>query len=268
MLLYGPPGTGKTTVAENIADHLRPNLLERNAKTIFDVLEAQTDCVVLFDEIDSFLLDRDSKRHEKQDTTFQFMTPSMLTKLNDLRRAERSIFIVATNYESRIDSAIKRTGRIDIKYLLLPPDKGVRRRILTDLMNKKWNTTPVISDDTWKELEQASLFLGYRDIQAEVGSHRDNAALAKGLQNHARTTRLEPYRAKFDNDSDSQTPKTEFLAMIKLALEVDDLRALYNESKPSDLAIAAAKALKLTKGDAAASVIEAANNQRADAVIG
>ncbi len=239
MLLYGPPGTGKTTVAENIADHLGFRLititvsdflsggadfLERNAKAIFDVLGAQTDCVILFDEIDSFLLDRDFKRHEKQETAFQFMTPSMLTKLNDLRRAKRSIFVLATNYETRIDAAIKRNGRIDVKYLVLPPDKGVRRRILSQLIKRHWQDHDVekISEQEWVKLEKSSLFLGYRDMEAEVAANSSVAALASGLESHTRTTKLEPYSQKFESNWDSQLPKKEFLAMVKLALEVDD----------------------------------------------
>ena len=132
MLLYGPPGTGKTTIARNLANALGFPLItvtvsdflgqggaqiEARAKSLFQVLESQSECVVLFDEIDNFLLDRDSTRYSRQDSVFQFMTPGMLTKLNDLRQAERVIFIVTTNYANRIDSAIKRVGRIDKRYL-------------------------------------------------------------------------------------------------------------------------------------------------------
>lgn len=95
MLLYGPPGTGKTTVAESIAEVLGYRLItitvsdflaeggaqvEARAKNIFDALKAQPSCIVLFDEIDHFLLDRDSERYSEQETVFQFMTPGMLTK--------------------------------------------------------------------------------------------------------------------------------------------------------------------------------------------
>lgn len=122
MLLYGPPGTGKTTIASSIANALQFRLItvtvsdflgsggamvEARAKAIFQMLEAQSDCVILFDEIDAFLLDRDSKHYRDQDTLFQFLTPGMLTKINDLRKAERSIFIVATNYANRDQEAWK-----------------------------------------------------------------------------------------------------------------------------------------------------------------
>jgi hypothetical protein len=187
MLLYGPPGTGKTTVAENLADSLGYRLItitvsdflaggeaqmEARAKMIFDVVMAQSGCVVLFDEIDSFLLDRDSERYRNQDTVFQFMTPGMLTKLNDLRKKERVLFAIATNYENRIDSAIKRTGRVDETYLVLSPDSHRRRQILGQQIEEAvafgGHDFGELDAGQWETLTKASLFLGYSDLKATV----------------------------------------------------------------------------------------------------
>jgi len=152
MLLFGPPGTGKSTVAEKIAEtkgwHLvtitpsnfitsGADQVETKVKNIFNVLEEQKNIVVLFDEIDRLILDRDSKYYSSQSDLFQFMTPSMLVKLKELRRKEKIIFIIATNYEERIDKAIKRKGRIDKSYLLLPPNMAGREKLFKDLMVKK-----------------------------------------------------------------------------------------------------------------------------------
>ena len=65
------------------------------------------------------------------------MTPGMLTKLNSLRKSERVIFIISTNYAERIDPALKRRGRIDDHFLLLPPDTSRRKQILQDIIKKK-----------------------------------------------------------------------------------------------------------------------------------
>jgi ATPase family associated with various cellular activities (AAA) len=119
MLLYGPPGTGKSTIVEELARALQFPLItvtpsdfissggeavEARAKAIFEVLLEQNDLVVLFDEIDQLLLDRDSSFYRSQDDLFKLLTPGMLTEAeqaderaasslcdrHELRRADRS----------------------------------------------------------------------------------------------------------------------------------------------------------------------------------
>jgi len=152
MLLYGPPGTGKTTIAEKIAEAkgwplitITPSdfiasgadFVENRAKNIFTVLEEQEKKVILFDEIDRLILDRDSEYYNSQSDMFQFMTPSMLVKLNNLRKKQKLIFIIATNYEDRIDMAVKRKGRIDEKFLILPYDWEGRNKLFNKYIKNK-----------------------------------------------------------------------------------------------------------------------------------
>jgi SpoVK/Ycf46/Vps4 family AAA+-type ATPase len=145
ILLYGPPGTGKSTIAEELARALQFPLItvtpsdfissggeavEARAKAIFDALLQQNDLIVLFDEIDQLLLDRDSSFYQSQNDLFKLLTPGMLTKVNRLTKERRVLFVIATNYTERIDRAIKRPGRIDRRYLVLPPSRDQRRRVL------------------------------------------------------------------------------------------------------------------------------------------
>lgn len=256
MLLYGPPGTGKSTVGENIAKALGMRMItvtvsdflgrggayvEARAKAIFQTLEAQFDTVILFDEIDAFLLDRDSPRYDKQDTLFQFLTPGMLTKINDLHKLARSIFIIATNYKDRIDPAIQRKGRIDQHYLLGLPDKKRREAILRKEIG--------LGDDSTvpSELADNSVFYGYSDIKAAVAD-----AGGKGATKQAVAERLaEPERAPAtvasylkrvkvkDGELDwSDFPPIEFDGLWKLWHEthpttgIDDLFAAYENGVP------------------------------------
>jgi len=149
MMLYGPPGTGKTGLAKDLAKALRYPLItvtvsdflaegglqiEARAKDVFTVLTAQKRSVIIFDEIDQMLLDRNSDQYEDLDSVMKLLVPGMLTKIKDLRDAERSIFIIGTNYAERIDSAIKRPGRIDKSYLLMPPDWDRRAKIVRAIL--------------------------------------------------------------------------------------------------------------------------------------
>ncbi|HVB42898.1 MAG TPA: AAA family ATPase [Streptosporangiaceae bacterium] len=144
-LLYGPPGTGKTRLARRVAGELSWPLLtittsdfivdgeaqvEARAKDIFASLLAQRDVVVFFDEIDQLILDRDTHDFKNQGDMLQFMTPSMLTKINRLRQSEQVIIFIATNYAERIDHAIKGLGRVDEQLLVLPPDLGRRQDVI------------------------------------------------------------------------------------------------------------------------------------------
>jgi len=199
--------------------------VEARAKNIFEVLMSQSSCVVLFDEIDHLLLDRDSKYYREQDTIFQFMTPGMLTKLNDLRKRKNIIFIIATNYEDRIDPAIKRIGRIDNKYLVLPPDKSKRMEKLKKFTNDGalFESTPTGED--WCNLSNSAVFLGHTDIKETVSDwKRDNEMAIKNLieklENRARTISLEMYTSRFKNKIEAvQSPLCEFLALVALRLE-------------------------------------------------
>src|SRR5262249_18577101 len=101
------------------------------AKSIFDVLKNLEHVVVLFDEIDQLVPDRDNPDFGAIESVLKFMTPSMLVKFNDLRKTERLIFVMATNYVDRIDAAITRKGRFDRQYLVIPFDSAGRETILS-----------------------------------------------------------------------------------------------------------------------------------------
>lgn len=225
ILLYGPPGTGKTSFAEALAEALHYDLIivspsdfirggeagvEERAKRIFDVLLEQSNCVILFDEIDRLILDRDSSEYASQGDMFQFMTPSMLTKINDLRKRERSAFIIATNYAERIDSAIKRPGRIDEQIVLLPPDMKQRIRIIEQRAGKA--ALPLTSAHVEEIAKKTPLYI-YKELEYIVQSIAKKvdeglsleAALAEVLEKRqSPTITLKSYRSRFYRQQDSR----------------------------------------------------------------
>ena len=141
-IFYGPPGTSKTFLAKAIAGELNWPLvslspsdfltrgtsdIEARATEVFSALESGSRMVYLLDETDELI--RDRRMAEKERTALSFLTPSFLTKLQDLRdkaKLNEFIFILATNYYDRIDSAAKRTGRIDRDFILVYPDRSSR----------------------------------------------------------------------------------------------------------------------------------------------
>ena len=195
MLLYGPPGTGKTTFAQSLADAVGFDFInvtqsdftrtgesgvEERAQQLFKALMVQSDAVILFDEIDRLLLDRESDRYGTQSDMFQFMTPSMLTKLADLRDKKRCIFIIATNYAARIDAAIKRPGRIDVQLLLLPPDSIKRKQIIDSCLKDLKVRNPAVNwvPDVVQAVADATPLYVFKELQHLVGRMVEKKAAA------------------------------------------------------------------------------------------
>lgn len=250
VLLYGPPGTGKTVFAEEICKALKwplvtvtpsdfihggENEVESRAKRIFEVLEDQFEMVILFDEIDRMILDRASDGYAKQGDIFQFMTPSMLTKLRNLRKKERVIFIIATNYKERIDPAAIRKGRIDTHLIMPPPNKTGRTKILGYLISEEHHKDQLASPRLATVAEKTNLLIYgeiknlFDDINTDSKDEQDpyNAVVSileqktrESGNSGGKTLTLMSYKSRFKNSAYPQMPFSEFLVLLYLKLEV------------------------------------------------
>ena len=137
-ILFGPPGTAKTTICESLAERMGwdfvvidtaafladglTNVASR-IRYVFDRLGALSECVILFDEIEEFCLDRETPGLGMES---RMLTTAMLTAINDLRRAKKSVFFLATNRLRAFDSAITRPGRFDMQLFVGTPNKVAR----------------------------------------------------------------------------------------------------------------------------------------------
>ena len=108
-ILFGPPGTAKTTICEALSEKMGWDFLVIDTATfladglsnvaariryVFDRLLFLRKCVILFDEIEEFCLDRETPGLGMES---RMLTTAMLTAINDLRRRKQSIFFLATN---------------------------------------------------------------------------------------------------------------------------------------------------------------------------
>jgi hypothetical protein len=146
-ILFGPPGTSKTTLVKAIAGCLRWDYVElhashfvaggltdvqRTADLIFRRLMELDHAVVLFDEIDELVRERDVE----PDAFGRFLTTSMLPKLAELWEARKIMYFVATNHIEYFDRAVTRSQRFDAIIFVSPPSFGAKkdevRRILRE----------------------------------------------------------------------------------------------------------------------------------------
>lgn len=133
FIICGPPGSGKTFIVEKMAEalgwplvELSPSqfikngldFIESTSKEIFNDLHNLYHAVIFFDECDELFRDRSSDQNSTSNRTIlNFLTASMLPKLQKLHDRKNVIFVVGTNYLHNIDSAIRRKGRFDYRIL-------------------------------------------------------------------------------------------------------------------------------------------------------
>jgi hypothetical protein len=154
-ILFGPPGTSKTDLSIKIASFLGwsylsidPSTLLRHgmegiqaeANMIFRMLNQTDSLVVLFDEFDELVRERESAKAEQPFS--RLLTTAMLPKLAAIHRRGALVFIIATNDISGFDLAISREGRIDRVVQVLPPTYKAKMKF------KKWGPEKVLDFQT------------------------------------------------------------------------------------------------------------------------
>lgn len=237
LLLYGPPGTGKTTFARMVARSLDWPLIimspshfimdgeqriESTATGLFDALQSQWNTVVLFDEIDRLILDRRTDSYRSQSDIFQFMTPSMLTKFQDLRDQNRLVFLVSTNFGYKIDPAMIRPGRIDKQVLVLPPDLERRKSIISDLLGSVEMSAAGVEG-----MSSSTALYTFGELRAVVEAYRDRTdpgtseeeRIAKAVGRVVPAMRMEYYEHDLDDARDNRLFLLETLGMAGLLHE-------------------------------------------------
>lgn len=138
-LLYGPQGCGKTFIAEKAAQEsglkyrvVNPSDLgsiyihgtQGKIAELFDEAEKKGPMILIFDEFDALVPQRDSDNNSNQANEVN----EMLTQLNNC--AARGVYVLATtNRPSLLDPAIMRKGRVDRTVFVSLPDKEARAEL-------------------------------------------------------------------------------------------------------------------------------------------
>ena len=183
MLFYGPPGTGKTFITKNLAEELGCGFISKNmwefgssylhqtTKNIKDFFgwakkAAENEPIILFlDEIDSLVSARTTNVNaNKAEEVSQF-----LQEFNGLESAPNLIVIAATNRPDHLDSAILRSGRLDKKIYLGPPDAVARNALFQMYIERAGRPSTGLDYD-----ELAKLSDGY--VSADIEAICDEVA--------------------------------------------------------------------------------------------
>lgn len=183
MLFYGPPGTGKTFITKKLAEELGCGFVSKNmgefgssylhqtTKNIKDFFAgakkaAENEPIILFlDEIDSLV----SARTNNVDANKAEEVSQFLQEFNALETAPNLIVIAATNRPDHLDSAILRSGRLDKKIYLGPPDEAARKALFEMYIEKKGRPSDTLDYD-----ELAKISDGY--VSADIEAICDEVA--------------------------------------------------------------------------------------------
>ena len=129
LCFYGAPGTGKTALAHYIARDIERPLMARRASDILSPYVGETEqkiarmfkqaqqdgALLLLDEADSFLTERQSARNAWEITAVNEM-------LTQMERFD-GLFICSTNLMQRLDAASLRRFALKIKFDYLKPEQ-------------------------------------------------------------------------------------------------------------------------------------------------
>ena len=142
IVLYGPPGNGKTSLAKAIASAISAHFLYINSSELigdtgkeisqlFRIANDVEPTVLFFDEIDSLIPNRDNA-----DSSAIARVNEFLSNLDGAGNSEETLVIAATNYLDRLDPAAIRTGRMELKLFVPPPDDVSRKEAFEKLLQR------------------------------------------------------------------------------------------------------------------------------------
>ena len=119
MLFYGVPGTGKTSLITALATEFRrqihrisPKLFRQSAEAargFREEISGIQNAIVVIDEADLIIKNRKEEMSEEEEATLH----TLLNYLDDV--GDGNIVILCTNHPDRLDPAIQRSGRINLK---------------------------------------------------------------------------------------------------------------------------------------------------------
>lgn len=144
-LLYGPPGCGKSSFVKAVAGEIDHNICilslsskNLNDDTLNNLMNSTPEhCIILLEDIDAAFPnrkdadnddddDKDKKKQKSIETSEngsgKVTLRGLLNALDGVASTEGRIIFLTTNYIDRLDSAMTRPGRVDLKVQIDYPD--------------------------------------------------------------------------------------------------------------------------------------------------
>jgi AAA+ superfamily predicted ATPase len=186
ILICGPVGTGKTFLAECFAKDCGLNVVEfknfrdkwvgsteANLEKILNLLQTLAPIVVLIDEADAALGNRET---DGDSGTNQRVFAKIAAAMSDTENRGRILWILMTARPDRLPIDLKRQGRCEEHIALFYPETPEDRQSIAEAMARKNKIAHTISD--WMPITKNQLHLSGADIESILIRARRVARLA------------------------------------------------------------------------------------------
>ena len=127
IMLYGEPGTGKSSLVKALASTYNRSIVNINTSNLQYIdlvkltqainVDELRNYIVLIEDIDTLFLNRESGDSNRED---QNVINKLLQFLDSNTSPTNVIFIATTNHLDRLDDALLREGRFDLKVEIKP----------------------------------------------------------------------------------------------------------------------------------------------------
>ncbi|KAI1799223.1 P-loop containing nucleoside triphosphate hydrolase protein [Daldinia bambusicola] len=151
-LFYGPPGTGKSSLSTALAGEFGLDLYEvkipsvatdQDLEQMFHEVPPQ--CIVLLEDVDAIWVKRELANRDSQNEIASNCTLSgLLNVLDGVGSPEGRIVIMTTNKPNRLDSALVRPGRVDMKVMLGNISQSSAEQMFLRMFTSDTDRSPLI----------------------------------------------------------------------------------------------------------------------------
>lgn len=179
-LLHGPPGCGKTSFCQVLAGELQLDMCMlslsndklNDAKLASYFRDAPENSIILLEDVDAVFVDRDVKKERGSGPGTGVSFSGLLNAIDGVASQEGRLFFMTTNYPEKLDSALVRPGRCDVKVELKRASKSQMRNLFLRFFECDW----ALADAFASKLPEFELSMA--QLQGHLLANRDSGAEA------------------------------------------------------------------------------------------